>query len=103
MNGECNNLKFKLGYFPGGPEAKALRSQCRGLGSSPGQGTCAPNAGGLGSSPGQGTCAPSAGGLGSSPGQGTRSYKLRLRIHMQRLKIPCAETKTKSSKINKIN
>ena len=35
MNGECNNLKFKLGYFPGGPEAKTLRSQCRGPGFKP--------------------------------------------------------------------
>ena len=30
MNGESNNLKFKLGYFPGGPVAKTLPSQCRG-------------------------------------------------------------------------
>ena len=27
------------GYFPGGPVAKTLHSQCRGLGSVPGQGT----------------------------------------------------------------
>ena len=36
----------------------------------------------------------SAGGLGPIPGQGTGS-------HMPQLKIPCATTKTRCSKINK--
>ena len=33
------HLKISLGDFPGGPVARASRSQCRGLGSIPGQET----------------------------------------------------------------
>ena len=43
------------------------------------------------------------GGPGSIPGQRTRSHMSQIRVHMpkQRLKIPCAATKTWHSQVNK--
>ena len=38
MNGECNNLNFKLGYFPGGSDGKASAYNVGDLGSIPGSG-----------------------------------------------------------------
>ena len=46
-------------------------------------------------------CAPNAGPLGSIPGQGTNFYMPQLRVHMLKLKIPHATTKTRYTQINK--
>ena len=47
------------------------------------------------------TLCSSAGGLGLIPGQGIKSHMLKLRVHMQQLKILCVATKTQCSQINK--
>ena len=47
------------------------------------------------------TLCSSAGGLGLIPAQGIKSHMLKLRVHMQQLKILCVANKTQCSQINK--